>query len=172
MPRFIDHGGERRVGARRDRGESRRQRLDAIAVAHPHAEHGAATGVGAIGQVSDAPRLPRATRPLIVGRSETLDPVDVAGHRHDVCGVPDELHRGGAIQDELLTATVHDWCQLAITPHDDQPPCVWQGSRAFTDTVPLTLSESVEPASWCPLDIDEHARPAGPLVRLQSRTPG
>ena len=74
--------------------------------------------------------------------------------------------RRGAIQDELLTATVHDWCQLAMTPHDDQPTCVWQGSRAFTDTVPLTLRESVEPASWSPLDIDEHARPAGHLVRL------
>jgi hypothetical protein len=27
----------------------------------------------------------------IAGPSETLDPVDIAGHRHDVCGIPDEL---------------------------------------------------------------------------------
>src|SRR5687767_15169588 len=50
----------------------------------------------------------------LVGRSETLDPVDITGHRHDVCCVPDDLQRDGAIQDELLTATVHDWCQLAM----------------------------------------------------------
>ena len=49
-PRFIDHGGERRVGALRHRGESRRQRLDAVAVAHPHVEHGAALRVLAIEQ--------------------------------------------------------------------------------------------------------------------------
>ncbi len=36
--RFVDHGRQRRVGAGGDRRESRRQRLDAIAVTHPHVE--------------------------------------------------------------------------------------------------------------------------------------
>ena len=48
--RFVDHGGERRVGARGHRCEARRQRLHAIAVAHPHVEHGAALRVLAIEQ--------------------------------------------------------------------------------------------------------------------------
>ena len=48
--RFVDHRGERRVGALRHGGETRRQRLDAVAVAHPHVEHGAALRVRAIEQ--------------------------------------------------------------------------------------------------------------------------
>ena len=41
-------------------------------------------------------------------RSQILDPADIAGHRYDVCGVPDELHRDGAIQNGVLTAAVDD----------------------------------------------------------------
>jgi len=46
--RFIHHRRERRVGALRDRGKTRWQRLDAIAVAHPHIEHRTPLAVGTI----------------------------------------------------------------------------------------------------------------------------
>ena len=38
-PRVVRHRGKRRIRGGGDRGEPRRQRLDAVAVAHPHVEH-------------------------------------------------------------------------------------------------------------------------------------
>jgi hypothetical protein len=101
--------------------------------------------------------------------SEVVDSVDDSRDRQDIRGGADELHRRGPVQHEFVAATVHDRRQVAVASHDDQPARVRQGPRALSDTIPLTLRKSVELAVRSPLDVDEHARPAGYLARLASR---
>ena len=80
-----------------------------------------------------------APRYVTAGLLEAVDSVDHAGHRHDVSGGLDELHRRGPVQHEFVAVAVDDRCQVAVRAYDEQAAGVWIGPGALTDTVPLTL---------------------------------
>ena len=105
-------------------------------------------------------------------RLEVGDSVDVADHGNDVCGVSDELHRRRPIEHQLSSAAVNDRLEASVAFDNDQSAGVRKGRRALAHLIPLTLRQCVQLAVRSPLDVDEHARPAGDLGGVRSSTQG
>jgi hypothetical protein len=68
-PRFVSHGGQRRIVAFRDRTEPRRQRDHPVAVTRPHIQDAAIRRVAVVGQAIEQTRA--SQRPDLC-RSEFL----------------------------------------------------------------------------------------------------
>ena len=103
--RFVDHGGERRIGALRHGGEARRQRFDAIAVAHPHVEHGAALRVRAVEQAIEQ-LVRRDARDFGIAEFAVIAGQHAAAQllRHGLHAVADAEHRHAELEHRLRRA--------------------------------------------------------------------
>ena len=97
--RLVRHRGERRIRRRRHWHEARRQRVDAVAVAHPHVEHGAARAVGVVAQAVEQPAR-RADGDLRVAELAMIGRRDAATEllRHGLHAVADAEHRHAGLE--------------------------------------------------------------------------
>ncbi len=98
--RFVGHRGDRCVRARAHGAKSLRDRLDAIAVAHPHVEHGASFLIRAIGDAVEQ-ATGRVGRHFGVAELAVLARRDTSAEllRHRLHAVADAEHRDAEFED-------------------------------------------------------------------------